>query len=91
MDKLKHELLNNEKIIIISKPGCVNCIKLIAFLKENDLIFKETKVSHFDEDDYTSIIDYLKDKYNLKEYPITFIKNECFTNYLDVIKHYTFS
>ena len=85
------KLIESKKFIVIGKKNCPNCIKLKNLLDEKKLNYEyiliEEYMSIYDDDDFIyDDIDFLKKKWNITSYPMTFIDNEFIGSYFEIQK-----
>lgn len=80
---------NTNQLIILSKPNCIQCEKLIKTSENRNISMKIVKINELPNDEIDEALDYIdemKSKHEIKSYPITFFKNEYVGDYNLVIE-----
>lgn len=90
------KLIENKKFVVLSKKQCPNCKKLKEMLDAKKLTYEyiiiEDYMELFDDDDFIfDDIEFLKKKWNITSYPMTFIDNEFIGTYSDIQKMNSFN
>lgn len=90
------KMIENERFIVIGKKNCPNCIKLKKILDEKNLSYKyiliEEYMELYDDDDFIyDDIEFLKNKWNITSYPMTFIDAEFIGSYSEIQKMNSFN
>jgi len=87
--------IENNRVVVISKEACIYCVWLKELLNIKKIpyvnIGLEVYMEMFDDDDFIfGEIEYLKLKWNIKTYPMTFIDGEFIGDYTAIEKMNTF-
>ena len=82
--------IKKNMVVVISKKTCIYCVKLKELLNSKKIpyvnIGLENYMEMYDDED----IEYIKSKWNIKTYPITFIDGEFIGDYNAIEKMNTF-
>jgi len=89
------KLIETKKFVVIGKKNCPNCKKLKELLDDKKLTYEyiliEEYMEMFDDDDFIyDDIEFLKKKWDITFYPMTFIDNEFIGTYSEIQKMNSF-
>ena len=71
------EILQQNKVVIFSKPGCKNCKVAQNLVEEEEIPYKYIDIGiYMDEDWFDDFYDNLKQNSGAKVFPIIYIDNE---------------
>lgn len=89
------KLVEKTKFVVISKKNCPNCNKLKELLDDKKLKYEyiliEDYMELFEDDEFIfDDIEYLKKRWNITAYPMTFIDNEFIGTYSEIQKMNSF-
>ncbi len=89
-------IIKNNKLVVISKRGCHNCLKLKQLLGSKKITYETIHLENFmemyDGDELIlEEIDSLKKAWNIMSFPMTFIDNAFIGHYKDIEKMNVFS
>jgi len=87
--------IKKNMVVVISKKTCIYCVRLKELLNSKKIpyvnIGLEAYMEMYDDDDFIfEEIEYLKLKWNIKTYPMTFIDGEFIGDYSAIEKMNTF-
>lgn len=89
------EILDSNKLVLISKSACPNCVKLKAFFNEKQISYLTVSIEEYledtdDDDKVFGEIDFLKKTWEITSYPMTFINGKYIGNYNHILNMNTF-
>ena len=71
MDQNEYErILSTKSIVFLSKPNCKWCVELSTYLQTNNIDFNKIDVNELDYG--VELVELVKKKYTVKNYPICF-------------------
>lgn len=79
-------IIDSNQIVLITRPGCDNCIKLKNYFLENNHMYYHYDVSKLDDNEYEDVVSKLKNQYDMTVYPLTFVEKKCINDYKEVMK-----